>query len=433
MKKHCNLFEQDNRTEAGTQGLREKLIGLGEVSIQKSYYPELQRRLKELEKFKAILNQSNDLIFFMKVPDMTIEDVNEFACHFLGYTRDEFIQLPINEFAGTHVSKWIEQAIDKIFNNTLDNNDEYRITLLTALTDKQQKKHPVEIKLKLVEWEDTYYIIAVARDISKHIEAEIKIRKLNVELERKVRQRTAQLEAANKELEAFSYSVSHDLRAPLRTINGFSQAIYEDYSDVVDDEGKDYLGRIMKATQHMGNLIDNLLLLSRSTRIDMKYEVIDLSKLVTKSFKRFQDAMHRDDKLQINVAEDIYCNGDFQLLKIAIDNLVENALKYSQDKPISIIEFGTVIKNDTTIYYIKDNGVGFNMKYYDRLFTPFQRLHKDNEFQGTGIGLATVRRIIVRHGGNIWAESNVGAGTTFYFTLDHYLDDDVCKGEEDGL
>jgi len=235
-------------------------------------------------------------------------------------------------------------------------------------------------------------------------------------LEEIIAAHTAELTAVNRELESFSYSVSHDLRAPLRTMDGFSQVLLEDFADSLDEKGKDYLFRIRKSAQKMAQLIDDLLLLSRVTRKDIISEDIDLSRLVLESVDKCKDQELRQN-IKVTVEPDLLTRGDPDLLSIAIDNLVANAWKYTRNNKLAEIEFGAINNKDKISYFIKDNGAGFDMKYADKLFSPFQRLHPPEEFEGTGIGLATVERIIRRHGGNVWAEGHVNEGATFYFDL----------------
>jgi PAS domain S-box-containing protein len=248
-------------------------------------------------------------------------------------------------------------------------------------------------------------------------QAEEKIRTLNIELEDRVAKRTMQLEVANKELEAFSYSVSHDLRAPLRSIDSFSQFLLEDYCEQLDDEGKDYLQRIRAAAQRMAQLIDDLLNLSRVTRSDMRGEQVDLSALAETITAELQQA-HPDRAVACIIAPGLVANGDAHLLRIVLENLFGNAWKFTSRHPRAHIEFGSMRQPDGSLaYFIRDDGAGFDMAYADKLFGAFQRLHGMTEFPGTGIGLATVQRIIQRHGGRIWAEAAPEKGATFYFTL----------------
>lgn len=239
----------------------------------------------------------------------------------------------------------------------------------------------------------------------------------NSKLLEQLRTNSANLEATNKELETFSYSVSHDLRAPLRAMDGFSQALLEDYYELVDDEGKEYLNLIRFESQKMGQLIDDLLDLSQLTRTEFNREQADLSAMAHEIIRPLQNQAS-ERKVEFIVAENLFGCADIHLIRIALRNLLENAWKYSGHEATAIIEFGSEKDNsDETIYFVRDNGVGFDMKYADKLFGAFQRLHAMNEFEGTGIGLATVQRVINRHGGKVWAQATLGEGATFFFTI----------------
>lgn len=254
------------------------------------------------------------------------------------------------------------------------------------------------------------------QDIVKLGQAEAEIQQLNNDLEQRVVERTAQLEALNQELEAFSYSVSHDLRTPLRSIDGFSQALVEDYGDRLDEVGHDYLNRVRRAAQRMGLLIDDLLRLARITRAEMKREHVDLSSIaleVIADLHKHKGYREGPFKVQANLA----AYGDPALLRIMMENLLDNALKYSSKNPEPQIEVGHMVRNGRTVYFVRDNGVGFDMTYVSKLFGAFQRLHRVEDFPGTGIGLATVKRIVHRHGGEIWAEGHPDSGAVFSFTL----------------
>lgn len=236
-------------------------------------------------------------------------------------------------------------------------------------------------------------------------------------LAQRVEERTAQLQAANRELETFAYSVSHDLRAPLRGIDGWSLALVEDYSSQLDANARQYLDRVRSETQRMGRLIDDILRLSRVSRVDMQPSPIDLSVLARVIAQRLQDA-HPDRQLDFHIQPDLRAWGDGQLLEIALSNLLDNAVKFTGPRPIAHIEFGQTQLDGKTVYYVRDNGVGFDMAYAKKLFGAFQRMHRPAEFPGTGVGLATVQRIIHRHGGTIWADTARDQGATFYFTLE---------------
>jgi signal transduction histidine kinase len=236
------------------------------------------------------------------------------------------------------------------------------------------------------------------------------------ELEQRVRERTAQLEVANKELEAFAYSVSHDLRAPLRALDGFSAALISGYPGKLDDQGQHYLNRIQAASQRMGQLINDLLHLSRVTRREFVTEQVDLSGFAREIAAELQ-AEDPQRKAEFVIEPQMFVQGDAHLLRIVLENLLSNAWKFTSPRPRAQIEVGMAEQTGEHIYFVRDNGVGFNMTYADKLFAPFQRLHGMREFPGTGIGLATVKRIITRYGGRVWPEAAVDQGATFYFTL----------------
>lgn len=235
-------------------------------------------------------------------------------------------------------------------------------------------------------------------------------------LEEKVIERTTELQATNKELEAFAYSVSHDLRAPLRGIDGFSKRLLIKYSEALDEKGKHYLERVRAGCQCMGQLIDDLLQLSRLTRNELKHEDVDLSKMANKIASRLQET-NLDREVEFVIGDALTTKGDAILFNQAMENLLGNAWKYTSKNLKTKIEFSTMEQNGKQVFFVRDNGVGFEMKYVDKLFGAFQRLHSVSEFPGTGIGLAIVKRIIFRHGGEVWAEGEVDKGATFYFVL----------------
>ncbi len=239
---------------------------------------------------------------------------------------------------------------------------------------------------------------------------------LNQQLEERVRQRTSELEGANQEMEAFTYSVSHDLRAPLRTISGFSDILLDEYGEQLDEQAHHYLERVRQGTQKMERLINDLLKLARVTRGDLHHSDVDLSAMANEILVEMG---HGDParEVKVNLPDRLCVHADKRFIRVVLENLLSNAWKYTEKEDQPEISMGCEKKGEQTVYFIKDNGAGFDMKYAHKLFTPFQRLHSSQQFDGTGVGLATVHRVIHRHGGEVWAQGEVGKGAIFYFTL----------------
>ncbi len=256
----------------------------------------------------------------------------------------------------------------------------------------------------------------VNMEITGRKQAELEIRLLNSQLEQRVRQRTAELESANKELEAFSYSVSHDLRAPLRGIDGWSLALAEDYADQLDERAQQYLHRVRTETQRMGLLIDDMLQLSRIASSEMRQAPVDLTAIGHRVAAGLKEA-NAGRRVEFVIEPGLNTSGDARLLEIALTNLLANAVKFTGRRQLARVEFSSILRGGETVFYVRDNGVGFDMAYAGALFGAFQRLHKASEFPGTGIGLAIVQRVIHRHRGRVWAEAQRDHGATFYFTI----------------
>jgi PAS domain S-box-containing protein len=271
---------------------------------------------------------------------------------------------------------------------------------------------PVEISLSPLKTPEGVLVTSVIRDVTQRRRIEEQVRTLNDDLARRV----AELAAVNHELEAFSYSVSHDLRAPLRGIDGFSQALIEEHAGQLDATALDYLRRIRAATRRMGELIDDLLALARVTRREMRHDEVDLSALAGSVMAELTRAQP-ERSVEVRIEPGLCARGDPALLRLALENLLGNAWKFTARAAAPRIEVGAEGDGEGRAYYVRDNGVGFDMAYAAKLFGAFQRLHGPTEFPGTGVGLATVQRIVHRHGGRLWARGEVGRGATFFFTL----------------
>ena len=372
---------------------------------------ERKRAEDALLRVSAIVESSDDAIIG-KTLDGAITSWNLGAARLYGYSAPEII--------GRHISALVPadhpDDIAAILRRVAKGE---RVEQIEAVR-RRKDGSLVDVSLKISPIMDASGNVVgastIARDITERKRAEEEIRRLNADLEDRVRQRTTQLEAANKELEAFAYSVSHDLRTPLRGIDGWSLALVEDYASQLDEKARGYVDRVRAETQRMGTLIDDLLQLSRVTRSEMATGAVDLTAIARRIAARLTED-NSERGIEFTIAAGLAAHGDTRLLEIALDNLFANAVKFTGTRAEARIEFGRTEEDGERPFYVRDNGVGFDMAFAGTLFGAFQRLHRASEFPGTGIGLATVQRIIHRHGGRIWAEAEPDRGATFYFTL----------------
>jgi PAS domain S-box-containing protein len=392
----------------------------------------------------TILSEANSLLLSNEDPEKIVQTIaNKVMIHlncdcFFNFIADENAgKLRLNAYAGIPEETamgiaWLNygEAICgcaardgcPIVSENIQQNGDMRAALVRSFGVQAYAAHPLIVGLKTIGTLSfgTRSRIAFTGDetaLMKTIAGQVSIameRKLNGE---NLKRYAIDLESANKDLESFSYSVSHDLRAPLRRLDGFSQALMEDYSDKFDEQGRQWLVNIQTSSQHMGHLIDTILRLSRVTRIELKFEKINLSQIACSLAARLKET-EPGRQVNFNIMSGVEAIGDSNLLELALQNLLGNAFKFTKERQPAYIEFGFTQQEGKKIYFVKDNGVGFDMKYADKLFMPFQRLHNSNEFPGTGIGLATIQRIIHKHGGKVWAEGVVNQGATFYFTLE---------------
>lgn len=388
-----NLLVATTKVAEGDLAYQAPIIRPDELGLVTHAFNEMTSELREntvsRDHIESIMESLADV---MVVTDKagTILITNRMAETLFGYTRAELK----------------EKSIHWLFGEELDLKPGVRDLETVGLT-KSKEQVPISVSVTAV-WNPAGQVtdlVCLIRDITER-----------KKIENELRERGNALVSANKELEAFSYSVSHDLRAPLRGIDGFSQALLEDLGPKLDGPSKDYLERIRAGVQRMGKLIDDMLSLSRLSRKELLVRPVDMSAMV----KEICDGLRaeaRSRQVEVQVASGVKVQADPDLLQILLENLLGNAFKYTSKLDRPRIEFGVTTQEGHDTYFVRDNGAGFDMAYADKLFGAFQRLHRADEFPGTGVGLATVARVVHRHGGRVWAESQVGQGATFFFTL----------------
>lgn len=366
------------------------------------------------ERFRRLAENAKDVIYRMTLSNVRFEYISPAVVDVFGYAAKDFYEDPklVRKLMHPGWLDYFRAQKEKLLAGEMPPTYEYQII------HKDGSVRWIYQRNVLVRGKDgsPTAIEGIASDVTAYKQAERDLKDLNEELEERVRRRTTELEAANRELEAFAYSVSHDLRAPLRSIDGFSLALLEDYEKVLDAEGKDFIHRVRSGTQRMGRLIDDLLRLSRVTRAEMHLEVVDLSGLAEEIMAELRrESPEREVEFECMAGLSVH--GDRNLLSVMMRNLLRNAWKFTGGKERAHIAFGETLHDGNAAYFVRDDGAGFDMAYQNKLFGAFQRLHSESQFEGTGIGLATVQRIIHRHGGRVWAEGAPDQGATFFFTL----------------
>lgn len=371
------------------------------------------------EKYRLLAENISDVIWILDVDTMYFTYLSPSVERLRGYTVEETMSKPVNfaltEEAAASITQQTRQRAEDILSGKEEPGQFFISEVEQPCKDGSLVWTEVITSFRINK-KGRVEVLGVTRDITERRKAEAEVNQLNAQLEERVNERTAQLEAANTELQAFAYSVSHDLRAPLRAIDGFSRFVLEDYGSKLDAEGQRLLGLIRSNTQKMDKLITDILSLSRVARGEHKKSLIDMTKMVVSMYNETTSTEDRE-RLSITIGELPEVSADPTYIKLVWLNLLSNAIKFSSLKDTPEIRIGAYRENEYNVYFVSDNGVGFNPEYSHKLFGVFQRLHKSDEFEGTGVGLAIVQRIIHRHGGKVWADGIEGQGATFYFSL----------------
>jgi PAS domain S-box-containing protein len=391
------------------------LVGFLMISKDMSVEISLAQELKAArQSLAALIASAMDAIITID-SEQRIAIFNPAAEQMFGYAEAEMLGEPLGRLLPDRF-RTVHAGQVKTFGTTGETRR--AMGALTSVTGirKDGEEFPLEVSISRHESAGKRYFTSILRDVTERVRAEDEVRRLNADLERRVAERTAELEAANRELESFDYTVSHDLRAPISRIAGFSAMLRDEFGEQLGERGRDLLQRIGSAGQKADQLVEDLLELSTSTRKEMQRSQVDLSALARRLLDGLQKA-EPDRKVEFRIEAGLSARADPGLMRVVLDNLLRNAWKFTSRRDPARIEVGSVRREGSRAIFVRDNGVGFDMSGAAKLFAPFQRLHSEQEFEGTGIGLATVQRVIHRHGGRISAESAVGEGTTFYFTV----------------
>jgi PAS domain S-box-containing protein len=387
-------------------GIRSVAITERDITHQKKADEELRSSYQFIT---SVLENLPNMIFVKDAKELRFVRLNKAGEKLLGFSANDLMGKNDYNFFPKEQADFFtakdravlegEEVID-IPEEQIDTKNGKRWLHTRKIAIKDDDKRPV-------------FLVGISEDITEKRVQEEKIKNLNIELSQKVRQ----LEAVNKELDAFSYSVSHDLRAPLRAINGYVKILVNEFKDKFEEDEMEMMEAVMNNTIKMGQLIDDLLAFSRIGKRELNLSMVDMTRIATTSLKNIKSTYNAPIKANISISPLLPCVADNNLMEIVFTNLISNAIKYSGKAERPVIEVTSFKENDENIYCVKDNGVGFDMKYYDKLFGVFQRLHSASEFDGTGVGLALVKRIVTRHGGRVWAEGEHGKGATFYVAL----------------
>lgn len=395
----------------GTDNTERKRSETNQALLDQQLSVEVRARTEDLQRFRSAMDATGEAIFLINVQTLRYTEVNATACKMLGYSREELLQLGTRQISILSSSRLNETY------QALIGGDNTEALLETRLCRKDGTQVEVEIYRQAQRYEGDWTIVSVVRDITDRKRAQNEILRLNSELEGRVLRRTAQLQIANEELEAFAYSVSHDLRSPLNTIDGFTTLLERAVGTAIDDKARHYFDRIRAGTQQMSALIEGMLTLSKLSRTPLNLKAVDLSAICCQVREELKERDPERDVL-ISIQDGLLVHGDSSLLLSAMTNLIGNAWKFTSKQKAAEIDIACeVTPEGSSVYSVKDNGAGFDMALVDKLFGTFERLHSAADFAGTGVGLAIVHRIVSRHGGKIWARSVENLGATFYFTL----------------